>query len=120
MRRLRLFLLVVLYLLLALYAARAAVPAEENGATYLLSASMTLVAVMACIIDARVLGRPLAHGAQLALLLAAPVAVPSNLLWSRGNRGLLVLPAQAALLFCAYMAGLVAVTLLMGVARLVR
>lgn len=74
-----------------------------------LTLSVTVAATLslACLIDARLLGRRLVCPARLGLLFAWPLAVPIYLIWARGWRGLVAALLLGGFLVGAAVAGVV-------------
>jgi len=96
MRRAAIFGVVCLGLLVALAGVRSAIGGAERT-DVLISLVLCSGMALACVLDARSLGKPMSGAAQLMLFFTWPVAVPVYLVWSRGwRRGTL-----RALLFVA-------------------
>lgn len=112
MKRRRFLYLISLYLLAVLAGVRAtALPQRSYLSDLLLQLEAAIVITQLCVVDARLLGRPLVHAAQWVMFLSWPLAVPIYVLWSRKLRGALLLLAHVILLYVAYYAGAIAMWL---------
>ena len=112
MKKRRLLYLISLYLLAVLFGIRAtALPPRTYFSDLLLQFEFALVVTQLCVIDARLLRRPLVHAAQWVMFVFWPFVMPVYVLWSRRLRGLLLLLVHAILLYVAYYAGAVAMWL---------
>ena len=88
LRRFRLGFLLIAYLLLALAGARAAVATEQGLSDLLIGVLVAIAVTKSCVMDSRLIGKPLARTARLVMLLFWPAAAPFYLLWARGWAGL--------------------------------
>lgn len=87
-KRLRRIMLVGLYLLAATWGAMQAVPLR-NGLVFLLfSFLIASVATYLCVLDARILGRPIVQSVHWIMFVTWPIAVPIYLIYSRRLWGL--------------------------------
>ncbi|HLQ37677.1 MAG TPA: hypothetical protein VK348_07740 [Planctomycetota bacterium] len=107
-RRTAILSLVCLALLVALTGARQAI-VERGRIDVVVVLVVCSGMALACVYDARRLGRPLPGIAPSAILFAWPIAVPAYLVWSRGwKRGMLqamaFLVALAVLLYGSFFA----------------
>jgi hypothetical protein len=111
-KALRLWLLVFLYCLTALWGMRSALPTLAPRFDVLLSVVFPLALALLCIVDSRAVGRPMVWSFHWLLFLLWPVAVPAYALWSRGfGRGCLLTMLHAAGMFITLCAALVAASI---------
>ncbi|MBI4600715.1 MAG: hypothetical protein HY721_02030 [Planctomycetes bacterium] len=84
--RARFVLVGILYLLAAVMGVRGAIFRELQPIDLLLRLTLGVVVTMACVADARSLGKGIVLSAQWLILLTWPVSVPSCLIWARGAK----------------------------------
>jgi hypothetical protein len=87
MRKQRILFLIAFYVLVAMWTIRANIFAAETGVDAIIAVCIAISATLACIVDSKIVARPMSHAGQWVMLLVWPVAVPIYLLSSRGWRG---------------------------------
>lgn len=88
-RRLRLALLIFIHVMILVASVHAAARNTRDGTGYLIAIMLACAAVMACVNDARVRGKPILPIVQFLMLFVWPVSVILYLIASRGWRGIL-------------------------------
>lgn len=88
LRRFRLGFLLIAYVLFALTGARAAVATERGLSDLVIGLLVAIAVTKACVMDSRLVGKPLPRAARWVMFLMWPLAVPVYLLWVRGWAGL--------------------------------
>src|SRR5262245_11818791 len=111
-RPFRAALIVILYILSALVGCRTALFRERQSVDVLISLSAAAVTVLACVIDARVLGRHILHSLQFIMLFTWPLSPLVYLLFARGLKGLLWFLLHGTLLVASYLASFYVTALL--------
>lgn len=88
-RRLRLALLIFIHVMIIVSGTYAATENARSGVSYLVGIVLACAAVLACVDDARVRGRPILPIVQFLMLFVWPLSVILYLIGSRGWRGIL-------------------------------
>lgn len=105
LRRFRLGFLLITYALYALHAARERMGVGPGLSDIAIALLASVAVTKACIMDSRLIGKPLPRAARWVMFFTWPLAVPVYLPWTRGWLGLvwivvhlvaLTLTAQAA------------------------
>lgn len=108
-RRLRLLLIGSALVLTVAWGAAKAAAVEDGRVELLIGAWLYTTVVWACIVDARLLGRPILWSLHWMMFVMCPVATPAYLIWARKLRGLglavLLLLASLILLTAGFHAG---------------
>jgi hypothetical protein len=94
-RRLRTIMVVCFYLLAVINGAIEASPPKVLAVDVLVALAAATVAAYGCVVDSRIVGRPVLQSLHWVLFVAWPVAVPIYLLYSRRLRGLGILVLHA-------------------------
>ncbi|MBN1765239.1 MAG: hypothetical protein JW860_08285 [Sedimentisphaerales bacterium] len=91
MTRLRTFIIICIFLFFALLGVRMCLCGDEFTLTdVLLHMTIQFSVVMACMIDARLIGKRLYHIVPFVMLFTWPITVPIYLIWTRKHKGLLL------------------------------
>ncbi len=90
-RRYRTFLVVFVYLIVAMAAIRMAIGDEAESRRLLYSVALALALTRICTLDSAILGKPLPPCSNWLIFLAQPFSVPIYIIRARGMRGLGIL-----------------------------
>ncbi|MHC4970712.1 MAG: hypothetical protein ACYTG3_00085 [Planctomycetota bacterium] len=88
LRRFRLGFLLIAYVLFALRGARDATLPEPCLSDLAMAFLAAIAVTKACVMDSRLVGKPLPRAARWVMFFTWPLAVPVYLVWSRGWVGL--------------------------------
>jgi hypothetical protein len=88
LRRFRLGFVLIAYAVFVLQGFRNAVGAEPSLSGLAIAVLAAVAVTKACIMDSRLIGKPLPRAARWITFFLWPLAVPVYLLWSRGWMGL--------------------------------
>ena len=103
-RKVRTALVAILYSLAVIVGIRTALSREREPVDVLLSMSVAAATTLACVTDARVLGRPIIHSVQFIMLLTWPLSPLAYMVVARRWKGLLWFSIHAVLLVGTYWA----------------
>jgi hypothetical protein len=88
LRRFRLGFLLITYVLFALAGARSVVATERGLSDLVIGILVAIAVTKSCVMDSRLIGKPLPRTARWVMFLMWPLAAPVYLLWARGWAGL--------------------------------
>ena len=92
-----------IFFLFATYGVRAGIYGDvETGIDLLLGMAIAFSVVIACIVDARLLGQKMHNLVGFVMLFTWPVSVPIYLIWTRKLKGLFISLGLAVGLFVTY------------------
>jgi hypothetical protein len=86
-RRYRTFLIVLVYLIVAIYGVGLSSSFEVNQRDYLYSIIIAFVLTQICIVDGKIAGKPLLPNTYWLVLIFFPVAVPVLIIRAHGIKG---------------------------------
>ena len=89
--KLRGIILLSFYLVVAANGAMQAFPSRGHGLGILLAVMAASLATYGCIVDSRIIGRPIVQSVHWIMFFTWPLAVPIYLIYSRGLRGVVLL-----------------------------
>ena len=93
-RRYRTFLIVLAYLIISMMGIRFGIYSELGSAEVLYSIALALVLTQICVVDGRIVGKPLPPNSYWLILMFSPFLVPLCIIRGRGMAGLGIVAAH--------------------------
>ena len=118
LRMLRMALMVTTYTTWYVVILHALIRNGEDLIGLVLALFIPILICSTCIVDARILGRPILHSARFAIVATWPIAVPVYLLWSRGASGLWTILIHFGLITCCAFASGIFFAVLQAIAAI--
>lgn len=95
-RRYRTFLIVLAYLIISMMGIRLGIYSELGSAEILYSIALALVLTHICIVDSRIVGKPLPPNSYWLIVMFSPFMVPLCIIRGRGMIGIGIVAAHFA------------------------
>ena len=95
-RRYRTFLIVLAYLIISMMGIRVGIYSELGSGGALYSIALAFVLTQVCIVDSRIVGRPLPPNSYWLILMFSPFLVPLCIIRGRGMKSIWILAAHFA------------------------